>query len=98
MHVLTAGHCVTMPSGSGIYSVAAGTTMIGSGFDRDHVIRFVSRVIFHPDYNARTLQNDIAVLQLNQALPLNDHTLIAANLPQPHIAVPPNSAAFISGW
>lgn len=97
-HVLTVAHCVTMP-GSAVYSIAAGTSLISSMFDRDVAIRSVNRVYPHPEFDPRTLFNDIAVLVLSATLPLNDATLIAAALPKPNInIIPPRTAAYVSGW
>lgn len=98
LHVLTSAHCVTIPAGSNIYSIVAGSTIIQSMFDRNHALRIITRITMHPEYNARTLQHDIAVLALNEALPLNDNTMVAAILPQPAVEVPAGTKAYISGW
>lgn len=85
--------------GSAVYSIAAGTTIIQSMFDRDAQIRGVTRVYPHPDFDPRTLFNDIAVLLLSATLPLNGATLVAAALPQSNInTIPAHTAAWVAGW
>lgn len=96
-HVLTSACCVTIP-GTGIYSIIAGSTLIRGSFDAGHNHRVVARIAMHPEYNARTLQNDIAVLTLRARLATNQHTIVIAGLPPPNVAILPNMIGDISGW
>ena len=54
-HVLTAGHCAEE-----IASPTAGT------FELSGRIYTTTTITIHPDYNTRTLENDLAVLELNE--------------------------------
>lgn len=97
-NILTTAHCVTVP-GVGIYSIIAGSTLINGGaMDAGHNHRVVARIVMHPEYNARLLQNDIAVLTLRDRLAINHGTIAPVQLPPPNVVVWPNSLGVVSGW
>jgi len=68
-HVVTAAHCAV--SGSGVPLSPGRVTVGWANSTSFSVIRmhFVDRVFVHPDYDPTTLDNDIAVLELTQAIP-----------------------------
>jgi secreted trypsin-like serine protease len=63
--IVTAAHCVQDNSPSEIV-VIAGTNQLGVSVDR----RAVSRIFIKPDFNLLNMDNDVALLELEQALPL----------------------------
>lgn len=60
--VVTAAHCVR---GREAGQLVAGYVASGDLRDQDAVVRRVSRMVVHPDFNNSTLENDIAVLHLS---------------------------------
>ena len=66
-HVLTAAHCVIR---SDLELVRLGEHVIGDDEDgANHVDIRVTRRIVHSQYNSRSYQNDIAILELEQDAP-----------------------------
>ncbi|XP_055371671.1 trypsin-7-like [Condylostylus longicornis] len=69
--VLTAAHCTT-----GFKANNLGVRLLQ--FDRNAastgIHRAVKQIIAHPNYNTRTLDNDIALLELSHTVPLNGAT------------------------
>lgn len=67
---MTAGHC--QPQQTGTLSVVLGVT------DSDHpsshaVTKAVRRVIRHPQFNQRSYENDIAILELDTPVQFQPH-------------------------
>lgn len=52
----------------------------------------------HPDYDADTVDNDIALLKLPTSVKLNQYQLIPACLPQPYQTLPTTKLCTIIGW
>lgn len=97
-NILTTAHCVTIP-GVGIYSIIAGSTLINGGaVDANHNNRVVARIVMHQEYNARLLQNDIAVLTLRNRLGINHQGIAPVHLPPPNVRMWPQTMGEISGW
>uniref|UniRef100_T1DHD0 Putative serine proteinase n=1 Tax=Anopheles aquasalis TaxID=42839 RepID=T1DHD0_ANOAQ len=69
--ILTAAHCEGDFTSNGWIEVVAGVNNIAIE-DSAEQRRNVSRFVQHERYNLMTLQNDIAVLRLSEALHLND--------------------------
>lgn len=98
LHVITAAHCVEESSTDepGEIDVAAGFTdqvKPQATMQRRHVVAISS----HPEFNTPiTLDNDAAILTLDQPLDLSDPSVIAA-LP-PAAAGATGTQALISGW
>jgi trypsin len=75
-------------------SVRAGSVQYNSG---GQLIK-VSKITQHPEYNASTIQNDIAILQLNHRLEFGPK-ISAVELPSPEEPAPETGAkCSISGW
>lgn len=74
--ILTAAHCLPRLSAS-IVNIHAGSNVRWSGVQR----RTALRVIPHPSYDAATFINDIALLQLNESLLLNESNVGTICLP-----------------
>ncbi len=104
--VLTAGHCVAdtaraaglsqaMPVAAANLQVLAGTNVLF----RDGVTRAVTRVVLHPEYRISVdgvPQNDLALLQVSDALPGTPMAIASDELMR--IAVRDRERVFIAGW
>lgn len=55
-----------------------------------------SRVIKHPQYDSRRINNDIALLKLSRAANINDRVLPAC-LPRANYIVPAGTTCYITG-
>jgi secreted trypsin-like serine protease len=65
--ILTAAHCVVGNTASQITVYAGSTTQLSGG-----QMKVASRIFMHPNYQANTHENDIALLQLSYPLNMND--------------------------
>ncbi|EDW93777.2 trypsin beta [Drosophila yakuba] len=87
--LVTAGHCVHYP---GSYSVRAGSTFTDEGGQE----RDVESVILHPDFNLRTLENDIALLKIGKSFTLGENIQVV-KLPLPGLNILPRTL-LVAGW
>lgn len=55
-----------------------------------------SRVIKHPSYDSRRINNDIALIKLSRAANINDRVSPAC-LPEANYIVPPGTTCYITG-
>jgi len=91
-HVITAAHCTTKDEQhTGKYAVVYGTVK----FTHSPHIE-VEKVYDHPDYNKKTLINDITVLKLAKPLPFSA-SVAPACLPDVSLDYA-GKAALVSGW
>lgn len=90
--IVTAAHC-SVASISG-YTVVAGEHNLNQNEGTEQS-RTVAQIIRHPNYNANTLANDIAVWRLSSALTLNS-AVAAANLAPAGFT--PASNVVAAGW
>ena len=74
--ILTAAHCVKNRAAS-LFTVYAGSNILTTF----RQVSGVARIYQHPDYDARTVVNDIALLQLSSPFDMNDTTLAKICLP-----------------
>merc|ERR1719259_1587496 len=98
--VLTAAHCYnsmfpTMHVIVGEHNVCDGNPQ-GSPNEGGKLIK-VKKITLHPDYNSRTVDNDIAVLELAEDLTFTDK-IKPACLPSSETKDYSGSASTISGW
>merc|ERR1711988_131962 len=98
--VLTAAHCynsmfTTMQVIVGEHNVCDGNPQ-GSPNEGGKLIK-VKKITLHPDYNSRTVDNDIAVLELAEDLTFTDK-IKPACLPSSEAKDYSGSASTISGW
>lgn len=96
-HCLTAAHCFQPRTLQNQYSVIVGSNTV-SGRDRGAFQTSILRFILHNQYDPRTYRNDIAVLQLQNQLPLNRQTIIAIGLPAHNQLLPIGRSGKVSGW
>ncbi|XP_055387040.1 phenoloxidase-activating factor 2 [Condylostylus longicornis] len=96
--VLTANHCVRkMVNNPGSLKVRAGEWDTQTTKERlPYQERVVRNIISHPQYDIRTLGNDIALLVLQTPFTLDDHIGVVC-LP-PASSVPSSSNCYASGW
>ena len=95
-YVITAAHCTDGQSASNLY-VRVGDTSLDTEFESTAMTIGVAAIKQHPDYDPTTTANDIAVLELNQAVSLTEYPNIKpACLPASGALFPGNS--IVSGW
>jgi len=90
--IVTAAHCATLAANR--YSIVAGEHNLNSNEGSEQT-RTVSQIIRHPNYNANTFANDVAVMRLSTPLTLNTYVKVA-NLPASGAGVSGNLVA--AGW
>ena len=79
-YVLTAAHCIENMVLTPVFlSIVVGADLL-TGFEGQRIP--LSNIIIHPDYNGRTKENDIAVLQLNRSIDFNDMNVARICLPR----------------
>lgn len=91
--VVTAGHCYSQSSGYMPKYILIGTTKLSTGGQMVPV----ARVIPHESYNSNTLQNDIALVELQYA-PTNASSLMIARSTSTSHDPPDGATARIAGW
>jgi secreted trypsin-like serine protease len=98
--ILTAAHCIRSgQSNPNLIRVHAGATDQTNNAIGQRIV--CDQVIVHPQYNATTFDNDIALLHLSAPLQMNNNVRTAnystlCNTPDALIA--PGSSAAITGW
>ncbi|KAM9481985.1 serine protease 27-like [Clarias gariepinus] len=70
-YILTAAHCVNSISMSGLTVYLGKQTLSGS--NPNQIVKGVTKVVIHPQFNSATLNNDIALLLLNSSVPFNSY-------------------------
>ncbi|XP_051910437.1 suppressor of tumorigenicity 14 protein homolog [Hippocampus zosterae] len=99
--LLTAAHCV-QDKGSLRHSRAdqwealLGQRVLGRANERT-VRRKVMRIVAHPDFDRLTFDNDVALMELDSDVPLNQH-IWPICLPSPAHRFPAGQEAWITGW
>jgi hypothetical protein len=91
--VLTAAHCAEgFRESPRDLEVIVGTTVLsfGNGFRRS-----VEGIVLHPDWDPSTLENDMAILHIDGAVPVEPVRIINATT---SAAAAPGSTASILGW
>lgn len=92
--VLTASHCLVGETPNTMH-VAIGVTNFNDESSDNHYS--VSSLHIHPDYNDWTIDNDVALIQLEQSVVFSDTVGIIA-LPTLELEVPHGESAVLSGW
>ncbi|CAF0944902.1 unnamed protein product [Didymodactylos carnosus] len=90
--ILTAAHCIT----NGLSVVVGIDKLTDKGQTRP-----ISRIYSHPSYNTKTLENDIALLQLSSPLVLTQGTVSKVCLPSNNVPseYPPSGKTVVAiGW
>lgn len=76
------------------WNVRAGSSQHESG----GVSYNVSSVVNHPEYSPATIDYDIAVLILSEAIAIDDLNTKIISLPTLNLVVPAGSDALVTGW
>uniref|UniRef100_A0A672G8A1 Zgc:100868 n=1 Tax=Salarias fasciatus TaxID=181472 RepID=A0A672G8A1_SALFA len=90
--VLSAAHCF-----EGQVRVAVGRQR-QFGSNPNQVIRNVDQIINHPEYNTDTSDNDIALLRLESAVPVNEISIVPICLAAPDSSIHTGVSTFVTGW
>lgn len=96
-HVLTAAHCLNRKPVK-ILSMNIGDYNLATTDDTVNYIRAVSAFKQHEAYDVPTYRNDIAVIYLNESVPLGENDLETAVLPPLNSDVTPGTVARVVGW
>ncbi|KAL8616871.1 hypothetical protein ACOMHN_041790 [Nucella lapillus] len=95
--VLTAGHCV----GGGTRETSYWTLIAGhtrrQAYSSHRQFRKPRRLIVHPGYNHTTVDNDIALIQLDKPFILSDY-LRPVCLPRPNQDIDVGTRCIVAGW
>lgn len=97
-HCLTAAHCFKNILNAANYSILAGTGVNSDPGMGQGVIIQVAQIIRHEEYVEYPIDNDIALLVLATALPIDGRTIRVAALPPPHKSLPFGQFGSVSGW
>ncbi|XP_045137970.1 trypsin-like isoform X2 [Portunus trituberculatus] len=102
-YVMTAAHCIygMSSTNSGLMVGVGDHNMYQTSDDVSGATRLVAveRIIQHPDYNTRTLDNDIALLKLSETLDLTQYKEVGAVcLPADDSKTYAGELATASGW
>lgn len=109
--VITAAHCRFLKSsylGNAFVPSYVGTfgrlprtltVLVGAttNFEGGNV-HTVANVKNHPSFNIETLDFDVALLELNKSITINDITKQEISLPLYGEAIPENTPVLVSGW
>uniref|UniRef100_A0A672G861 Zgc:100868 n=1 Tax=Salarias fasciatus TaxID=181472 RepID=A0A672G861_SALFA len=68
------------------------------GSNPNQVIRNVDQIINHPEYNTDTSDNDIALLRLESAVPVNEISIVPICLAAPDSSIHTGVSTFVTGW
>jgi len=96
-HVLTAAHCTSRSDPSDIH-VLLGDTSLTLSNEIESLVKSVSKIDNHEEYNDVTIENDISILTLDSPVNLTSHQNIKpACLPALGTTFD-NAIATVSGW
>ncbi|KPI95066.1 PREDICTED: trypsin, alkaline C-like [Papilio xuthus] len=90
--ILTAGHCVWRDSANQ-WRIRVGSTNANSG----GVVHNINRIIMHPNYNSRNLDNDIAILRSSSNFAFNNNVR-AGSIAGSNYNLADNQAVWAIGW
>jgi len=96
-HILTAAHCMYYVWGGVlppivVYVVAGQRNLT---LNSNSITRNVSKIIIHPKYNKTSMDNDVAILQLQEPFETNNPLVQIAELRKEEIT---SGTCIVSGW
>nr|AYV99620.1 venom polypeptide [Dolopus genitalis] len=98
--VITAAHCVFDKFGNFLGQPNSYTIAVGSiyrSFRETHeVVRTSKKIIVHPEYSMDTMYNDIALIHLNESIPIDG--AYVNPVPLATKSFPEESPCVVSGW
>ncbi|XP_077462845.1 suppressor of tumorigenicity 14 protein homolog [Stigmatopora argus] len=99
--VLTAAHCVQDKDSDRRSQADQWEALLGqhelSRTNEWSLRKKVTRIVAHRDYDKRTFDNDVALMELDSDVPLNQH-IWPICLPSPAHSFPAGQEAWITGW
>ncbi|KAM6236072.1 serine protease 57-like [Porphyrio hochstetteri] len=93
--VMTAAHCL-IPRRSPSVRVVLGAHRLEEPEESQQVFS-ITESIAHPQYNPRSVDNDIRLLRLNRSATLNKYVK-RIRLPPPHTDLKPGTRCYVTGW
>ncbi|XP_037916986.1 trypsin-like [Hermetia illucens] len=94
--ILTAAHCVVDKQGNKLkVQIVAGTFIENFESDPKAVIRNVSSIYVHPNYEHKAAANDLAVLELNNTLEYYNTNITSAAISD---QIPDYPECYVFGW
>ena len=97
--IATAGHCC--PGNNDNLSQFAFSYKVYDKYDNENEIRIIpSAVIQHPQYDGMSMNNDICLLYVEEAIPFDSDTSNICLPPKDTLAtrVEPGTNCFVAGW
>ncbi|XP_064603603.1 atrial natriuretic peptide-converting enzyme-like [Liolophura sinensis] len=94
--VMTAAHCVGGKQTSGGWTLKVGHTRRRS-YSQYRLIRHADRIIIHPNFSPYTVDNDIALIHLNEPVQFNDFVRPICLAPKGYIP-PLGTRCVAAGW
>jgi secreted trypsin-like serine protease len=93
-HIVCAAHCVVGQSLSAL-EVVVGAQNIKDATEPTQQRLRVKRLVYHPNYNGNTINNDASIITLSSPITLNDRVRALRLAPQTH---EPSGRAVNTGW
>jgi len=94
-HIVCAAHCVVGQSLSSLEVVAGAHNIKDTSESTQQRLR-VKRLVYHPNYNGNTIQNDASIITLLEPIDLTGHRATALRLaPEGHV---PSGSCVNTGW
>ncbi|KAJ0182807.1 hypothetical protein K1T71_002176 [Dendrolimus kikuchii] len=90
--ILTAAHC-TIGDAANRWRTRVGSTFANSG----GIVHTTNSIINHPNYNTRTLDNDVAVLRLSSTITFNNNAR-AGSIAGANYNLGDNQVVWAAGW
>ncbi|NXV10568.1 ACRO protein, partial [Cettia cetti] len=94
--VLTVAQCFRWTGDISIYEVVIGATDLEQQ-GREAELRHIQRLLVHKDHDPATSRNNIALLELEQAVECSDYIQLGC-VPDSSVAVAELKTCYIAGW
>ncbi|KAF0971899.1 hypothetical protein FDP41_009595 [Naegleria fowleri] len=98
-HVVTASHCeigLTMDKIRIVMGSSSNVCSSNLAASQKCIMRGVTRFTKHPNYDSSTIKNDIAIIELDQPVPLDGWRVTSAVVEGS--TIPTNTQVYIAGW
>ncbi|KAM3823743.1 serine protease 27-like [Vipera latastei] len=94
--IITASHCFSLINNPSNFTVLVGALKLSDPGPHS-IIASVKRIILNPTYEGDSRVGDIALIQLEQRLPLAQH-ISPICVPNANINFPPGQKCWVTGW
>ncbi|RZC41459.1 venom protease-like, partial [Asbolus verrucosus] len=97
-HILTAAHCMYYVWGGLLppFMVSVTAGQLGVTITPTSINRNASKITVHPDYDRKTMANDLAIVELEEELPLDNKSIAEVVLNTQNVTN--NTFCTVSGW